>query len=135
MATTAEIREGLAANCRQALPTTAGQVSAYVKGAPKPPCIQIFPEAHTYHEAMQNGAVGKRYVVQALVGFSDDIAAQKRLDALLDDDSVKAAIESDCTLGGKVDDLIVREASGYKVFQFEGARTVLGCDWTVEIID
>ena len=83
-----------------------------------------------------------RYTVQALVGFTTDEGAQKRLDKMLERSgatSVKAAIEADRTLGGKVSDLRVIKASGYRTYELhvQGVRTppVLGCEWTVEIID
>lgn len=136
MATFAQIRAGLKANLDAIVDV---QVSDYMLSNPSPPTIQVFPEAVTYHQAMGNGMDAKRFTVQAFVGLTSDVGAQKKLDTWLDDSgstSVKAAIEADRTLGGFVDDTTVIEASGYKVYALEGARgPVLGCEWTVEIID
>lgn len=136
MATPAQIRAGLAANLATIADT---QISAYMLSSPTPPAIHVFPERVDYHAAMQNGMERNRYTVQAFVGFTSDIGAQKRLDLMLESSgatSVKAAIEASPTLGGVVDDLEVTEATGYRIYALEGARgPVLGCEWAVEIFD
>ena len=47
--------------------------------------------------------------------------------------SVKAAVESDRTLGGVVESLRVTQCSGYQTYTLPGDRQVLGAEWTVEI--
>lgn len=136
MATPAQIRAGLAANLASIADT---QISAYMLASPTPPVIQVLPERVEYHGAMQNGLERNRYTVQAFVGFTSDVGAQKKLDKMLEPTgatSVKAAVESDATLAGVVEHLTVTEATGYRVYALEGARgPVLGCEWTVEIFD
>lgn len=136
MATPAQIRAGLATNLGTIADT---QVSAYMLSAPTPPAIHVFPERVDYHGAMQNGLERNRYTVQAFVGFTSDQGAQKKLDRMLEPSgvmSVKAAVEADATLGGVVEHVTVTEATGYRIYALEGARgPVLGCEWTVEILD
>ena len=74
--------------------------------------------------------------MRVFVGAVTDIGSQKRLDGMLaatGADSVKAAIESDRTLDGACDSLRVVRCSGYRLFGREGAPSVLGAEWDVEI--
>jgi len=133
--TLAELRAGLATNLATIADT---QISAYMLAQPTPPTIQILPEEIDYDGAMQRGMDTWRITVQAFVGLVSDIGAQKRLDLMLaptGSTSVKAAVESDTTLGGKCDDLRVTQATGYKIYSLQGqAAAVLGAEWTVEIV-
>jgi len=115
------------------------QVSPYVLSNPTPPAIQMMPggDAVEYHQAMRNGLELWTMTVQAIVANVGDIAGQKRLDEFLastGSSSVKAAIESDKTLGGAVMDLIVRSCSGYREYaRADGGGSVLGAEWTVDL--
>ena len=134
MATIAQIREGIATN----LATIADvQVSAYMLAQPTPPAIHVLPGEISYDRASARGLDEVMMLVQAFVAFSSDIGAQKRLDTMLAPSgagSVKAAIESDPTLGGTVSDLHVRSASGYRSLLVEGRGLVLVVEWTVYIM-
>lgn len=137
-ATIAQIRAGL----KTRLDAIDGwQVSAYELASPTPPAIHVglHPDGIDYDRAMRRGMDGLMFRVVAMSGLTTDIGSQKKLDTLLAPSgatSVKAAIEGDPTLGGVIDNLAVRTASGYGVYKTEGARgPVLGCEWTVEIID
>lgn len=133
--TLAELRAGLAANL-DTIPST--QVSAYMLSAPTPPSIYVYPQQVDYDGTMQRGMDAWTFTVQAFVGLTSDIGAQKKLDLMLaptGTNSVKASVEADRTLGGKASDLRVTEATGYRVYTLEGARgPVLGCEWTVDVI-
>ena len=130
----AELRVALAANLDTITDT---QVSAYMLSNPTPPVIHLFPAAVEYDLAMRRGLDKVILTVQAFVGFTTDIGAQKRLDLMLQSagaTSVKAAAESDKTLGGKAQDLRVIAMSGYKVFVVAGRPDVLGAEWNIEIL-
>lgn len=136
MATLFDIRAALAAN----LSTLRGvQVSAYVLGNPTPPCLWVRPDPSAgieYHGAMRNGLEFWHMLVQAQVGLLSDIGAQQKLDEMLATSgatSVKAALESDRTLGGVAADLKVDRCSGYQEFGRQDGSTVLGCDWSVTV--
>lgn len=140
MAALSEIREGLRAALATNLSLGANsefQVSAYGLSNPTPPCIQVIgPEEVAYHGAMQNGHGNWTITVQALVGLASDRGAQELLDRLLESSgsaSVRAAIETDKTLGGVVDNCIVTGASGYRQYA-TGQGDVLGCEFSVAVI-
>lgn len=112
-----QIRAGIAAN----LATIQGvQVSAYTLPNPTPPTVWVFPDETDYHEASQNGLAFAKMAVRALVGTIADQGAQILMDQMLDPagaKSVKAAIESDRTLGGLVSDLVVERHNGYQLMK------------------
>ena len=136
------ICEGLAAN----LATIDNlQESAYLLANPTPPAAEIEPGPVKYDRAMQRGLDELQFLVRVFVGFTSDIGTQKRLYRMLastGDDSIKAAIESDTTLGGLVDDTWVRDCTGLKQFVREvtaGGRgsaqgPLLGAEWTVQVL-
>lgn len=128
-----EIRAGIAAN----LDAIEGlQANAYELTNATPPTAFVVPVEVAYDRAMQRGFDLWKLRVTVLVGATTDIGSQKRLDRMLDpsgSESVKAAIESDDTLGGVVDDLHVTRASGYRQYPREGGVTALGAEWDVEV--
>lgn len=129
------LREGLAANL-SSIPDI--QVSAYMLANPTPPAIHVIPGETDYHATMGGGPdEWWHFTVQAFVAVVNDIGGQQRLDGMLasqGDYSVKAAIESDHTLGGACDDLIVDRRSGYQVFVPDGRGAVLGAEWQVRVL-
>lgn len=142
MADPALLRAGLAAN----LATIDGlQENAYLLTNPTPPAAEIEPAPIEYDLAMQRGLDKWQFIVRVFVGMTSDVGAQKRLDTFMQSDgdtSIKAALESDPTLGGAADDLIVTKCSGYKIFAREIATAsgrgsaggpLLGAEWTVEV--
>jgi hypothetical protein len=135
VATLEQIREALAAAVRTAMPDR--QVSAYMLSNPTPPAVHLYPSNIDYHKAFGNGLEPLTFEVQAFVAAaSGDIGSQKNLDRFLDPGSptsLKAALESDVTLGGLVNDLIVRSASGYRQFVTQDRGYMLGCTWTLDI--
>ena len=76
-------------------------------------------------------------IVQGFVPFTSDIGAQKQLDAMCAPSgsaSVKAALESDRTLGGSVSDLhVIEQSPGAMAFANEGNPMLL-VEWKVQVI-
>jgi hypothetical protein len=136
MATLEQIRLGLATNLEAI--GDMQQVSPYALPQPTPPSIEIIVGEILYHQAMVDGLVQVTMIVRAYVGLALNVPAQQRLDRFLapsGDESVKAAIEADLTLGGVVDDVTVVSASGHIVFVRESQPAMLGAEWTVTVLD
>ena len=114
MTTLSEIRNGIATN----LGTIPGlRTAAFVPDEPKPPIAVVFPESIAFDTAFARGLDTYNFTVQLIVTKVSDRNAQANLDGYLNPDgaqSVKAAIERDRTLGGKVADLRVTEARDYR---------------------
>lgn len=133
-----DIRAGLAAAIKAAI--TDAQCTGYVVANPAPPFfdIELSPDGIEYDQAMARGLDHWLLVVRGVVTLGDGVAAQKNLDdwcASSGTSSVKAAIEADKTLGGKVETLKVTRLAGYapvSVAQHPNNR-YLGAEWTVEI--
>ena len=92
------IRKGIAAN----LATIPGlRTSDYWRDNPRPPIAMVLPDTIDYDLNANRGADEFTFIVSVLVGRADDRAAQRNADRyIVGPDSVKAAIESDRTLGG-----------------------------------
>lgn len=135
-ATLAQIREGLRAQLASAFSTSA-QVLAYQSPSPKVPTIQVMgPDAVEYDEAMARGLDRWTIVIQAFSGSPESRAAQEVLDAWLAPSggtSVKAAVESDITLGGVVASARVARSSGYRMYDIPGSGQVLGAEFFVDV--
>lgn len=136
MPTLRQIRVGLAANLK-AIPGC--QVSPYMLSSPTHPCLYVLPhsEGVLYDQAMLRGVDQWMLSVVAETTMGGDRAAQELMDEFMAPSgakSVKAAVESDRTLGGTVDDLRVVSASGYSVRPREGGGAVLWVEWAVQIL-
>lgn len=126
-------------NIRSGLKTNLGsisglQVSEYMRSNPTPPVVWVMgPETIEYVPT-----VSVLMVVQVFVGAVTDQGAQVKLDGYLADSgasSIKAAIESDRTLGGACSDCEVVRTSGYKPYKLSGRQDlVLGADFDVEVL-
>ena len=107
-------------------------------GNPTPPMLQVFPDEIDYDTTMGRGLDTLMFIVQAHVGASSDIGAQKKLDAMLAPSgatvSVKAAVEADRTLGGVVHDCRVVSCTGYRVYITPAGTGVLGAEWSVQVL-
>jgi len=129
--TVSEIRAGLAAN----LATITGtQIVSYQLSNPTTPSIAVFPAGVDYNQAMARGLDKWTFTVQAIVSASVDQNGQQLLDSYLaptGSTSIRAALESDRTLGGKVQNVQVTRVSGYTLFG--DTPPVLGAEWTVEV--
>jgi len=114
MPTLSDSRTGIATN----LGTISGlRTSAYVPDEPKPPIAIIFPENISFDTAFGRGLDTYTFTVQVIVSKISDRNAQSNLDGYCNPSgasSIKAALESDKTLGGLVQDLRVTEARDYR---------------------
>jgi hypothetical protein len=123
---------------RQALATALGsiqglQVSPYVLAAPTLPCAYIFADEIEFDYTMGRGTDHLGFVVRVAVPLGNDIGDQVNLDAYRAGSgsrSIKAAIESDSTLGGA---LRVTGVSRDTVYVTEGQPPALGCEFRIEL--
>lgn len=104
------VRQGLTT----ALDTITGlRCFDYVPDSLAPPAAVVEPLEINYHESMVNGYDNYQAYVLVIVGRMSDRSSSDRLDAYLapsGSQSVKAAIETDKTLGGACSSLIVTDA-------------------------
>ncbi len=136
-ATLAEIRQGLANNLDAVFGNTV-QTSAYQLEQLMPPTIMVMgPDQVMYDRAFQRGmdefiiliqGFGGTMLQGAQVVMDEWIASTGSL-------SVKGAIEADRSLGGKVFDLQVMTMSSYRLFKFADGTVLLGCEFTVRVLN
>lgn len=109
------VRAGLAA----ALDTITGLRNfEYVPDSLTPPASVVEPLEVTFHRAEQNGLQEYRAFVLVILGRMSDRSSQARLDAYVAQSgasSVKAALETDKTLGGACATLVVTNATPREV--------------------
>jgi hypothetical protein len=131
MATVSGIRGGIATN----LSTISGlRVSATMLDAPRPPVAMVYPDSIEFDLNANRGADTFLFIVSVLVGRADDRAAQNRLDSFVAGPlSVKAAIESDRTLGGAADTCRVTSMRNYQQVAV-GETVYLGVEFEVEVV-
>lgn len=113
MANINELREKIAVN----LVTIPGlRSSTTVPDNPSPPIAIILPQSISYDDSFQRGTTTYQFIVTVIVGRADDRSAQNKLDSFVSSTgtaSIKLAIESDRTLGGKAFDVRVVEMRNY----------------------
>ncbi len=139
-ATLTEIRAGLETR----LATIPNVVtSAYMLDNPPDLTLQVMgPDTVEYDQASHHGMDNWTFIVQGFSGSPDSQAAQVNLDEWLAPsgaNSVKAAIEGDRggtgALGGIVDDVWVRQSSGYRMYDLPNRGRLLGAEWVVLILN
>lgn len=147
MATNRQIEDALAAQLTEHLIGTADpaienlQIDNRMIFNPTPPSIDIYP-AEEFQEktGMGRGNVELRFVVRVRVGMADHEGGQDLLLDMMERTgaaSVTAAIESDDTLGGTVEDAsILSGPSGFSTFPIAGSATEfhVGSTWTVRVL-
>jgi hypothetical protein len=124
------IREGIATN----LATIPGlRVAAEIPDNPNPPIAVVMPNTITYDEAFGRGASQYNFTVTVIVGRAADRIAQRKLNdyASPGAQSVKAAIESDRTLGGTAFDVRCESLSNIGAISLQGDTTYLAADFVV----
>lgn len=134
MASYASIRSGIAANLTAHI--SGWEISAYMLAQPIPPAIDIKAGESVYDLAMRRGLDELTMVVRAFVPLSTTQGAEVNLDALRDtagSSSLKAAVESDGTLGGVAQWARVVSASEDALYEFQGIAPLLGCEFTVQV--
>jgi hypothetical protein len=126
----AALREGLATNLR----TISGlRVVSYSPDAVEVPMAIVGAPSIDYDTAMARGSDEYTFTVDVLVSRAVSRAAQKELDAYCDPGSIKAAIESDRTLGGAAFDCRVTSLNSYRQ-EVVGETPYLSASFTVQVV-
>jgi hypothetical protein len=136
----ADIRAALTTQVKAVV--TDAQMSGYLLASPTTPSFELQLHEHdgiTYDLAMGRGLDKWRLVLRGFVSNGFDIEAQKRLDGWLASsggESIKAAVESDRTLGGAVSNVHVSSAGGHRSFTVASLPHIqfLGAEWIVDIL-
>jgi hypothetical protein len=134
MASISELRNGIAAN----LATISGlRTSPTIPDQINPPIAVVVPQSISYDTAFaRSGGDDHEFIVTVIVGRVDERSAQNRLDAYCSGtgaSSIKTAIESDKTLGGKALSLRVTALRNYTQVSLADA-TYLAAEFTVQVI-
>lgn len=131
------VRAGLADAVRAALPELT--CYGYVPFAVEVPCFYTTGPAITYDVTFGGTDDIDNFVCRVLVSKAEDVDGQALLDAYLSrgSKSVKLAIEGTPgvaqTLGGACDDVHVRRAQSYGLFEHAG-ETYYGAELVVHVI-
>ena len=130
--TVSQIKAGLAAN----LATVSGlRAYAYQPDNVNTPFAWPLLESIQYNGAMGGGLITHQFTISVVVGRSAERTAQTLLDGYLSykgATSIRQAIESDRTLGGVVQDLIVESANNISTLEANDA-TYLAIDFVVTV--
>lgn len=127
----ADIRSGLGTN----LATIRGlRVAETIPDNPNPPIAIIALGNVVYDGAFQGGLVTYNFTVSVIVGRVAEREAQRRLDTYISTGTggIKAAIESEKSLGGAAYDVRVSEMTNVGAVQL-GDATYLACDFAVAV--
>ena len=132
MATLSAMRTALASN----LATISGlRTAATMPDQPNPPIAIVMPTSVSYDTAMGRGLDTYEFTVLVIVGRVDERTAQNLLDGYCNPSgatSIKAAIESNRTLGGQANDLRVTEMRNYSSLPV-GEITYLAAEFVVTV--
>ena len=130
MASISDLRTGIATN----LATISGlRTAATVPDNPNPPIAIVYPQSISFDDTFQRGMQTYTFIVTVIVGRVDERTAQNKLDAFVSStgsSSIKLAIESDKSLGGKAFDVRVTEMRNYGQIVI-GEVTYLSAEFTV----
>ena len=130
--TVSQIKTGLAAN----LATVSGlRAYAYQPDNVNTPFAWPLLDSIQYNGAMGGGLITHKFTISVVVGRSAERTAQTLLDGYLSYKgaiSIRQAIESDRTLGGVVQDLIVESANNISTLEANDA-TYLAIDFVVTV--
>lgn len=107
------------------------RVSAFMPDAPRPPVVIVMPQRIAFDLDARRGADSFYIRLMLIVSRADDRSSQAQLDGFIS--SIKAAVESDRTLGGEVDTCRVTTLDNYAYVPV-GDTIYLGADFTVEVI-
>ena len=128
----ADMRAGIAKNIRDNIPGL--RVAETIPDQPNPPIAVISLETVNYDQTFQRGMTEYTFTVSVLAGRVSERNAQSRLDAYIDPGSatIKTAIETDKSLGGKVFDVRVTDMSNIGAVNL-GETIYLGADFGVRV--
>ncbi len=127
----AAIRDGIAAN----VATISGlRVAKEIPDNPNPPVAVIMLNNVSYDGAMHRGLVTYNFVITIIVGRVAEREAQRKLDGYIStgSGSLKAAVESDKTLGGSAYDVRVSEMTNVGAVSL-GEVNYLAADFAVQV--
>ena len=132
MASISEIRAGIATN----LATITGlRTGATIPENVNPPYAIIAPSSMTYHASMRNGMTTYSFTITLVVGRADARSGQNALDAFCSStgaSSIRSAVESDRTLGGKVFDCVLTTMRNYGSLSI-GDNTYLAAEFDLTV--
>lgn len=127
------MRQAIAAN----LATISGlRVSYFIPDNPNPPIAVVTPPSIKYEQSFGRGLNQYSFQVALLATRADERTGQDLIDSYCEPTgsmSVRAAIESDRTLGGLVDDLHVSDMNGVSPTTLADGQVYLTATWTVEV--
>lgn len=112
------------------------EVYDYVPDDVAVPCAFVWPAASNFDMTIGRGGDRQFYTIRILVSRTSDREGQTKLFTYMNPSgsaSVKAAIESDKTLGGVADTLWVRSRTGVQIQEVAGIP-YFSCDFTVEVV-
>lgn len=127
------IRDGLATNMRL---VPGLRAAPELIDNPNPPVAVVALSQVEYDRAYQRGLVEYQFIITVIVARSAEREAQRRLDAYSYDSgeqSIKAAIESDKTLGGAAYDCRVERMTNISSIQL-GDATYLVAEFFVTVL-
>lgn len=105
---------------------------------PTPPSLDVYPGDPFAETITFNGDREQLFTIRARVAAGDQASGQELLLELMDhhSGSVIAALASDRTLDGTVDDSVVEGPSGFDAFPIPSTSAVelLGCVWRLRAI-
>lgn len=117
------------------------QCTGYLLENPSPPSFEIELGATgvVFDRTMQRGIDEWTFTVRGFAGSTLDETGQRTLDAWLNSSggvSIKAAIESDRTLGGTVNDVQVERVGQIRSYSPIASPTVkfYGVEWTLQVV-
>ena len=101
--------------------------------------VSLPGDGYVYDQTMQRGTDQLTLILRGIVQVGDTVEAQQNMDSWLDPSgstSVKALVENDRTLGGKVDDLRVTQVRGHLRMESPDAPNALYLcsEWTLDIV-
>jgi hypothetical protein len=132
MASISDLRAGIATN----LATIAGlRTGSTIPENVNPPFAIVAPSSMSYHQSFANGMTTYNFVVTLVVGRADGRSAQNALDAFCSStgsSSIRVAVESNRTLGGKAFDCVVTGMRNYGSLAI-GDNTYLAAEFDLTV--
>lgn len=126
------IRDGLATN----LATINGlRTAADLPDQPSPPIAVVQLNGISYDEAFQGGLTFYNFTLTVIVGRVSERSAQDRLNAFASTGAggIKAAVESDKTLGGEAFDVRVQEMTSMGAITL-GETQYMACEFSAQVM-
>ena len=126
-----DIRDGLEAN----LETITGlRGYSEIPENPSIPAAIVNLDSVNYHQAFKNGLIELNFTITVIVGRFSARSSQQKLNDFADnsgDSSIRAAIESDRTLGGNAFDCVVQTMSGISNIDLNDGNNYLATEFSV----